>query len=85
MKPAIPDFESFFSDTAPVVHFAHALDVLPGARVLLTIGEDPLLVEQKIGDGKLLVFLGTAYGPDSDQAFWNWPLWPELLEQMLYQ
>lgn len=49
------------------------MDLLPGTTILLTIGEEPLLVEQEVGDGKILVFLGTAYGPDSEDAFWNWP------------
>jgi len=85
MKPGIPEFEDLFSGTEPVVPFAHAVDLLPGTTILLTIGEEPLLVEQEVGDGKILVFLGTAYGPDSEDAFWNWPKWPHLLARVLYQ
>ncbi len=56
MKPGIPEFEDLFSGTEPVVPFAHAMDLLPGTTILLTIGEEPLLVEQEVGDGKILVF-----------------------------
>ena len=54
-----------------------------GVKTTLRMGAEPLLVERRVGDGKLMVFLGTAFVPDSADAFWNWEQWPQLLERVL--
>lgn len=83
MATTVPRLEDLFSESSPVVHFAHAMEPASGVKTTLRMGAEPLLVERRVGDGKLMVFLGTAFGPDSADAFWNWEQWPQLLERVL--
>ena len=85
MNASAQSLEDLLSDARPAVHFAHAMDARPDADIVLRAGGDPLLVEQPVGEGKLMVFLGTAFGPDTADAFWNWERWPQLLERILTQ
>ena len=84
IQPAAAGLESCFAGVAaPVVKYAHALEPAPDVRVLLRTAHGPLLVERKVGQGRLLVFLGTAMGTDEGTSFWNWERWPDLLVGLL--
>jgi hypothetical protein len=68
----------------PSVVYIHDLKPKKDAEVLLTAGDHPLLVRQKLGKGEIIVFLGTTCGslPKNPQnpLFWKWNQWAKMVD-----
>jgi uncharacterized membrane protein len=56
-----------------------------GAKVLLTVGGKPLLVEGPHGKGKVLVWLGTPMGepPTGIEAYWKSENWKKFMKKII--
>ena len=69
----------------PRVFWRHTVQPKPGARVVLTADEQPLLVTGPFGKGRVAVFAGSVMGePGAGQLpFWEWPQWPAVLAETL--
>lgn len=78
-------FTGLEEDAAPFVFYMHNLEITKDANVLLKAGERPLLVSRKVGDGEILVFLGTSCGlrEKGFMPFWEWPGWSKLATQII--
>jgi len=74
-------------DNPPRVYSYYDLKPKPGAKVLLTAGEKPLLIVGEHGSGRVAVFAGTCqgYAPEGQIPFWRWDGWPVLLGRTLHQ
>lgn len=72
-------------DAQPRVFWRHTVRPKPGARVVLTADEQPLLVTGTFGKGRVAVFAGSVMGePDAGQLpFWEWTQWPAVLAETL--
>jgi len=68
-------------EMAPRVYYYHPAKPRPGATVLVTAGDEPLLVVWQVGEGRVAALLATAEGdPPPDQlAFWDWGDMPRLV------
>jgi uncharacterized membrane protein len=66
---------------APMVYWIHQVKPKPGADVVLTAGNHPLLVTGRYGKGRVAAFLGTPLGepPPGQKPFWEWSGWPTLM------
>jgi len=62
-----------------------AKSVKPGAKVLMTVGGKPLLVEGTFGKGKVLVWLGTPLGEPANgtEPYWENPKWKSAMSETL--
>ncbi len=70
----------------PRVAWAHDVDPVPGAQVLLTVGGKPLLVANGAGPGKVLCFTGTILGYEDKvggMPFWKWDKYPAFLQSLI--
>jgi uncharacterized membrane protein len=72
---------------APVIFWRHDVSIRNGASVLAWAGEHPLVVEQRFGAGRTLVFTGTTLGEagpaGNPRPFWETEPWRSLLERMV--
>ncbi len=75
------------SKPVPCVVYYHDLATTREAEVLLGAGDRPLLVSRKLGQGEIVVFLGTTCGtvPANypQPLFWKWSGWPELARRIV--
>ncbi|MFM1548302.1 MAG: hypothetical protein ACKJSG_02805 [Lentisphaeria bacterium] len=71
----------------PYTLYSHHAEVRPGARVLLAAGAVPLIVERRVGQGRIIVLLMSVLGEvDAEMPgtpFWQWGDWPELIAKLL--
>ena len=67
----------------PVVAFAHEVEPAEPFETVLAVEDRPLLIRRRIGEGEMLVFLGTAFGENRADTFWNWASWPALVRRLL--
>jgi len=69
----------------PRVYWYHALTPKPGAQVLLTAGETPLLVTGAFGKGRVAVFAGSVMGdpPAGQTPLWAWADWPAVVAETI--
>ncbi|MCX5661906.1 MAG: glutamine amidotransferase [Planctomycetota bacterium] len=82
LKPAKPDFAAKADwSKAPLVFCLDASPVKPGAEVLATAGDKPVVVAQSVGKGRVVVVLANCIGNYADGAlpYWLWPDYPRLL------
>ncbi|MCG3147203.1 MAG: hypothetical protein PCFJNLEI_00641 [Verrucomicrobiae bacterium] len=72
-------------DAQPHVFWRHNIRTKPGATVVLTADEQPLLVTGTFGQGRVAVFAGSVMGdpPAGRLAFWEWSQWPAVLAQAM--
>ncbi len=70
---------------APAVLYRHGLELRKEAYVLLRADGEPLLVEWKVGEGTVAVFLGMTCGPAAEypSLFWKCPGWQILAAQIV--
>jgi uncharacterized membrane protein len=71
----------------PYTLFYHKVSVNPKAEVLVAAGEVPLVVQRKVGKGRIVVFLCAVLGEKMPEAtgvpFWEWKDWPTLMAAVL--
>ena len=65
--------------------WAHRVDPLPGAQVLLTLAGKPFLAVRQVGLGQVIACSGTVLGEPQQGGlpFWEAPSWPAVAEWML--
>ena len=56
------------------------------STILLAADEQPMLMERRLGHGRVLLFAGMPLGQDSDAepGFWRCQGWPDYLKQLLF-
>jgi hypothetical protein len=66
---------------APRLYYYHPLEAKPGARILVTAGEKPVVVIWETGNGRVGVIAATAEGMPGpgELAFWEWGDMPVLV------
>jgi uncharacterized membrane protein len=73
----------------PYTMYYHAATLRPGARLLCASGDIPLIAEQAVGRGRLIVCLLSVMGEPNAKfpgvPFWQWADWPKLLAQIIKQ
>jgi uncharacterized membrane protein len=73
--------------SAPYTLYCHKAIVNPEAEVLVAAGEVPLVVQRKVGKGRIVVLLCAVLGekmPDATGVpFWEWKDWPTLMAAVL--
>jgi hypothetical protein len=74
---AVPDF-----GTAGAVEWMNHLQLKPGAQVLLTAGERPLLIAGHCGKGRVAVWAGAHAGAPST-PYWQSAVWPAVLGRVV--
>jgi uncharacterized membrane protein len=83
----LPDNGRTASGAAPVIFWRHDLPGTKGASVLAWAGKHPLVLAQRFGAGRTLVFTGTTLGEagpaGNPKPFWETELWRSLLERMV--
>lgn len=81
VEPSSLQFSNIDWKEKPCVYYRHDLVPVKDAEVLLKAGGYPLLISKKCGKGKIVVFLGTVCGPETEQppVFWKWKNWTELV------
>jgi len=71
----------------PYTLYYHKTTVRPGATVLVASGEVPLIVERRVGKGRIIVLLTSVCGERNPKAsgvpFWDWNDWPALMAQLI--
>ena len=71
----------------PYTLYYHSASVDPGAEVLVAAGNVPLVVERRVGEGRVVVFLCAVLGDRIPGAaglpFWEWQDWPNLMAAVL--
>ncbi len=75
------------ADNPPYVYSICKATVKPGAKVLLTAGDHPLLITAPFGKGQVAVFTGSCrgYPQEGQMAFWKWEGWPALMSKTVEQ
>jgi uncharacterized membrane protein len=68
-------------EAAPYLQYYHVADVRTDSTVVLTAGEDPLLVTGNTGKGRSAALLATPLGKveSGRAAFWEWSSWPRTM------
>ena len=72
----------------PCTVYYHKIAVCPGAKIWVTAGDRPMVVESQVGKGRVVVMLLSVMG-DAEKAgaplpFWEWKDWPELMARVLF-
>ncbi len=71
----------------PYTLYYHSAEVRPKARVLIYSGKIPLVVECKVGKGRIIVLLASVCGEKDPKAggvpFWQWNDWPALMAKLI--
>jgi uncharacterized membrane protein len=72
---------------APYTVYYHQATVKPDAQVLAGAGAVPLVVQGKVGRGRIVVFLNSVLGEKVAGApgvpFWEWADWPKFMAAVL--
>jgi len=91
-KPAEPNhpiFKGIDLTSLPYLHYWHDAQLKPGstAKILMTVGGHPFIVEQKTGDQITMVVTVNAYGNEKNfpgkQPVREWKEWPKLLANIV--
>ena len=71
----------------PYTVYYHRAEVRPGAQVLVYSGKIPLIVERKVGKGRIIVLLTSVCGEKNRKVegipFWEWSDWPALVAKVI--
>ncbi len=71
----------------PYTLYYHKASVNPEAEVWVAAGDVPLLVQRKIGKGRVVMLLCAVLGDKMPEAtgvpFWEWKDWPTLMAEVL--
>ncbi len=69
----------------PVLLWQHVLKAKPDASVLVTAGDNPVIVTRPYGKGKVCFVCAAPLGdaPAGETAFWDWAEWPKLMNLVL--
>ena len=66
--------------------FYHDIQVKPGAGVLLTAGDAPILTVWKVGQGTVYAMTGTPLGEaEKTVPWWQWDEWQTILDRLVEQ
>ncbi len=84
-----PIFRGVDLSHLPYMHYWHDVALKPGsqAKVLMTVGGHPFIIEQKTGDQITMVVTVNAFGSESDFPgkipVRQWPEWPKLMANII--
>lgn len=80
-------FKGMNWEAKPYTVYYHKAALRPGSRVLLAVGEIPLVVEGRVGKGRIVVLLTSVLGEKIPKApgipWWEWKNWPALMADLL--
>ena len=87
LQPGESAFLDLNWDEKPYTIYYHSADVRPEAKVLLSSGKIPLIVERRVGKGRIIVLLASVFGEKNPKVdgipFWQWSDWPALVAQVM--
>lgn len=88
LKPRDNNFKGLdWRAAKPYTLYYHKAALRPEARVLLAAGDIPLVVESRVGKGRIVVLLISVFGEKNPKApgipWWEWNNWPALMAKLL--
>jgi uncharacterized membrane protein len=89
LQPASETFRDLNWAERPCTIYYHSADVQPESEVLVQAGRIPLIVQRKVGQGRIIVLLTSVFGGADPQfdgtPFWEWGDWPKLMARVIAQ
>lgn len=87
LRPCGETFQDLDWAARPCTIYYHPAGVRPGAEILLAAEKIPLVVEGRVGKGRVIVLLTSVLGEKNPRSegvpFWEWKDWPALMARLM--